>query len=90
MCDKTYGCKCKFLPLLEAEYNMTPKYLIVAENNCIVKGTASLKSYVALSYPWGQTQTLRTKPEALCNYNNLVSLQQAILQQAILQIRYLP
>lgn len=58
-CDGTHGPRCKASTLSKGEEEIQPFYLIDTWEKCVVRSDRSMKEYVALSYVWGQTRTLR-------------------------------
>ncbi|KAF2134464.1 HET-domain-containing protein [Dothidotthia symphoricarpi CBS 119687] len=59
ICDETHGEKCKTIPLWRSEDAIRPTYLVDTVCGCLVLGSGVDAEYVALSYQWGQTKTLR-------------------------------
>ncbi|PSN62486.1 hypothetical protein BS50DRAFT_501986 [Corynespora cassiicola Philippines] len=60
-CTELHGAMCRRMPLFTREDTVKPKYIIDIRNKCIVSGNQLNidGEYVALSYQWGQTQTLQ-------------------------------
>lgn len=62
-CDAAHGVQCKQVPWLRHLEPIRPKYLIDTLEMCIVGGEQIEAEYIALSYQWGQTETLRNTIE---------------------------
>ncbi|KAH6851509.1 heterokaryon incompatibility protein-domain-containing protein [Alternaria rosae] len=62
-CNTTHGVRCKELPWLKHIGVVRPKYLIDTMEMCIVEGQRVEETYIALSYQWGQTKTIRNTTE---------------------------
>jgi hypothetical protein len=62
-CDAAHGVQCKQVPWLKHLEPIRPKYLIDTLEMCIVGGEQIEAEYIALSYQWGQTETLRNTIE---------------------------
>lgn len=63
-CDEDHGVLCSHSSVSNEE-GIQPLYLIDTMNDCIVRSSNSTRKYVALSYVWGQTQSLRNNSK-LC------------------------
>lgn len=57
-CDRDHPA-CKDNVLFQGEDNFRPRYLVDVCRMCVVPGSVIDSDYVALSYQWGQTLTLR-------------------------------
>lgn len=62
-CNTTHGLLCKQIPWLQRREVVRPKYLIDTMEMCIVEGERVEAGYIALSYQWGQTNTVRNTTE---------------------------
>ncbi|CAG8949490.1 hypothetical protein HYFRA_00007720 [Hymenoscyphus fraxineus] len=60
-CEKVHGDRCRYKapPVEEKGAELKPLYLIDTVEHCIVASSDDAQEYVALSYVWGQTQSLR-------------------------------
>jgi len=58
-CDATHGDQCRRSSWPRQLEATRPKYLVDALKMCVVEGDRIEAEYIALSYQWGQTQTLR-------------------------------
>ena len=62
-CNTAHGVRCRELPLLKHLETTQPKYLVDTMEMCIVEGDRVEAEYIALSYQWGQTKTIRNTTE---------------------------
>jgi hypothetical protein len=62
-CDETHRDRCRQSPWLRHHKALRPKYLIDTLEMCVVEGEHVEAEYIALSYQWGQTKTLRNTTE---------------------------
>ncbi|KAL8685313.1 MAG: hypothetical protein Q9218_007845 [Villophora microphyllina] len=64
-CDDTHDEGCKSRLLFRAEDSVQPTYLVDTLNDCLIQGNGEFLEYVALSYVWGGTETLRNESKVL-------------------------
>jgi hypothetical protein len=62
-CDAAHGDRCRQSSWLKHLEAVRPKYLVDTTEMCIVEGERIESEYIALSYQWGQTKTLRNTTE---------------------------
>jgi len=62
-CDATHGVGCRQSSWLQQSEAVKPKYLVDTLEMCVVEGDRTTAEYIALSYQWGQTKTLRNTIE---------------------------
>jgi hypothetical protein len=62
-CDATHEDGCRQSSWLRHLEAVRPKYLVDTSGMCVVEGKRIESEYVALSYQWGQTKTLRNTTE---------------------------
>jgi hypothetical protein len=62
-CDRTHRNQCRKSSWLRHHKAARPKYLIDTLEMCVVEGEHIKTEYIALSYQWGQTKTLRNTTE---------------------------
>ena len=58
-CTVTHGVRCRRSSWLSHLGTVRPKYLVDTFEMCIVEGESMGAGYIALSYQWGQTKTIR-------------------------------
>ena len=59
LCDVNHGERCGRGRLSRKEDMIRPRYLVDTHRACLVHGEAVQPEYVALSYQWGQIDSLR-------------------------------
>ena len=59
LCDMNHGERCGRGRLSRKEDMIRPRYLVDTHRACLVNGEAVQPEYVALSYQWGQIDSLR-------------------------------
>lgn len=59
LCDMNHGKRCGRGRLSRKEDMIRPRYLVDTHRACLVNGEAVQPEYVALSYQWGQIDSLR-------------------------------
>lgn len=59
LCDMNHGKRCGRGRLSRKEDMIRPRYLVDTHRACLVHGEAVQPEYVALSYQWGQIDSLR-------------------------------
>ena len=65
LCDMNHGKRCGRGRLSRKEDMIRPQYLVDTHRACLVHGEAVQPEYVALSYQWGQIDSLRNNTQ-LC------------------------
>lgn len=65
LCDMNHGERCGRGRLSRKEDMIRPRYLVDTHRACLVHGEAVQPEYVALSYQWGQIDSLRNNTQ-LC------------------------
>jgi hypothetical protein len=65
LCDMNHGKRCGGGRLSRKEDMIRPRYLVDTHRACLVYGEAVQPEYVALSYQWGQIDSLRNNTQ-LC------------------------
>ena len=86
-CDAEHGDRCRQSSWLKHLEATRPKYLVDTLQMCVVRGDRIEAEYIALSYQWGQTKTLRNttkvrerllKPSSLSEWDLACSIPQTI------------
>lgn len=81
-CTQVHGGSCQLLTHFDGKFSIRPDLLIDTYEMCLTKSEGK-ENYVALSYVWGNSPTLKTSTENICSLQQPGALAHAIAKLQI-------